>query len=342
MSNSESSSDHAGWTPDVVEMLESWQEEAMGWAYMHNMARRECTVWHWVIFLSSVALIIIGGIGSLVMAVVDGHKWIGFIFGSASLIGGAIWSLDDQMLELKELATKHDTAAHKWITIPKKIQVELKKNVSHRIAADQFLTDMQKEFAEVQADDPAVSDRHIDHWIELKKKYKEANERKRSTVADIKSGHHHHGHHHHHAATAPVLSSPSNSSGRRVGHPHPPYSDAPTAPAKEADPESGSNIEHGAELRLDIERIRREHHQRAANHEHFSNPVATEQIHTPISGEVSLRDKFNIELNRQKIKQMRKGVAVPGSEKAYIESPYYHGLICDPVSYLEHRYGTLN
>lgn len=326
MSNSESSSDHNGWTSDIVEMLESWQEEAMGWAYMHNLARRECTIWHWVIFLTSVVLIIIGGIGSLVMAIVDGHKWIGFIFGSLSLVGAAIWSLDDQMLELKDLAAKHDEASHKWITIPKKIQVELKKNVSHRIAADQFLTDMQKEFAEVQATDPAVSDRHIDRWVELKQRYVSANQLKKS-VSPRQPRHHHH---HHQSVPADI---------KKVGHPHPPYSDPPG--------DDSSNVERPADVKIDIERIQREHsgvkqHSRKSNHEHFSNPSMVEQVHTPISAEVPLKDKFNIELNRLKIKQMRKGMVMPGSEKAYVESPYYHGLICDPVAFLETRYGSLN
>lgn len=170
-SDSNDSNDSKGWCDEVENMLEEWCEEALGRIYIHGRACDSFIFWHWVIFILSTICIGVGGVGTLVVSTINGYKWLGFIFGAMTLVGGIVWAFDDQMLNTSEAATKHEEAQNKWRLIPKKIQVQLQKHIDHRIAADNFIMEVEKDFVEIQSTSPHVSGRYIKKWQELREKY---------------------------------------------------------------------------------------------------------------------------------------------------------------------------
>jgi len=174
--------DDKGWTPDLIDMLEKWQDEAMGWAYIYRMTARYHGRVHMCMFVTSLVFSVVGGIGAIVSSVVssvfDRYPWMSIAFSVCALIGASITGIDDQLLKSADKASACHQTHIRWLNIPRKIQIELKKqNVAMRIEGNIFSRSMEQEFAKTLDDSPNTPERYLKSWIRLRNKYRKSGSR---------------------------------------------------------------------------------------------------------------------------------------------------------------------
>lgn len=277
----------------------------MGWAYIYRMTSRYHTRVHLCMFTAGMLFGVIGGIGAIASSVLSSvfqrYPWISIVFSISALIGATITGVDDQLLKSTERASDCYQTHLKWLNIPRKIQIELKKqNVSMRIEGNIFSRNMEQDFAKTLNDSPSAPERYLKSWIRLREKYRKSGSRiGNASPIDVFSG------------EVPAYSSRRQPAGS-------------TQPSAVPSPMLDSSMDSARLSELSAE----------GNIERFTG-APHEHVVTCISNEVPPGDKFNIELSLKKIKaEGRKRSDI----KPTILSPYHFGLILDTQEYLSRRY----
>lgn len=147
-------------------MLLEWQDEAMGYIYIYQHSSKYYRKLHRVCMFLSILLVIVGGLGAMFVEAYK-VKWPVLVFAGLG-IAGAILQAIDEKFDLAAEAARHDEARKSFLVVPRKIQLELRRERSHRSDADTFANGVEELFSQVQRDAPDPLEKYVRMWIELK------------------------------------------------------------------------------------------------------------------------------------------------------------------------------
>lgn len=158
--------DPDGWSDGLESMLLDWQDDAMGYIYIHQHSAKHYRFWHRLLMVTSILLVSVGGLGAMFVEAYKA-KWPVFMFAGFGIVGAFLAGIDEKF-DLSALAARHDEARKSFTSLPRKIQLELRKTRSHRKDADTFTDGIEELFAQVQKEAPEPLEKHVRMWISLK------------------------------------------------------------------------------------------------------------------------------------------------------------------------------
>jgi hypothetical protein len=169
-SESTDSKDYSStWTEEIEMTLQSWLAEAEGWIFIHSKNKNYFAKLYTAVNVSAVICALISTVGICFNDLYK-DRWPLYMFAAFGGLSAALPYYINTQFNLKKNSSSHKHAAHDWIILARNIRSELRKQPKNRVDANTFANLMEKEFANIHNKAPVSKQRYVQEWSDERRR----------------------------------------------------------------------------------------------------------------------------------------------------------------------------